>query len=180
LFVSGDDEGWTTTHSDGSGDATDDFAVRGNKRGNFFLWAKDKQNNRTWGWRAPAKFHGDHADTFGRYLKYSLWVSDANAGNPASEWYVGIRGGGVLLAVSGATLARPRPGTWNQYAIRLDASGGWQKLERRAGSPTVGKPATDAEIRKVLADVQGLWIQGEFSHAHDEGRLDDVEFGAER
>jgi hypothetical protein len=57
------------------------------------------------------------------------------------------------------------PGTaWKDYSVRLSASEGWRW--------NMGAPATQAQIRSVLASPVSLDIRGEFVTGPDEGSLD--------
>ena len=72
FFAKDDNEGWTARNHDDTLDATRPIQVH-EFNGNYYLFATDHPNGKEWGWHAPAKYHGDHSDKFGRYLKYDLW-----------------------------------------------------------------------------------------------------------
>jgi hypothetical protein len=57
------------------------------------------------------------------------------------------------------------PGTaWKDYSVQLSASAGWRW--------NLGPPATQAQIRSVLAAPVSLDVRGEFVTGPDEGSLD--------
>jgi hypothetical protein len=125
-----------------------------------------------WGWHAPAKFHGDHADKFGTGLLYQVWTDHADA-NAKPCWHVRLQGAGLTLVVDETSRPGPPAGAWTVQTIPLDHTGGWRKL--------VGKvpgPATDDDLKRALADVTDLRIGGSYSLEKDTGRLGTVEFGA--
>jgi serine/threonine protein kinase len=171
VFDRNDDEGWFTLNHDDSPQATEPIHVR-QDAGNYFVSARDIQNGKEWGWHAPAKYRGDHSGKFGRWLLFSLWTSHVDAQPRSGVRLVRLRGAGRTLYVDGERLGLPQPREWKTYAIRLDASGGWKRFWDDG-------PATDEQIKQVLAAVTDLRIKGEYSTAVDVGSLDDVEFGAE-
>ena len=85
----------------------------------------------------------------GRCLIYEL--NAVNVGHPPpTDWYVRLQGAGMTISVDGTTL-KPPPGKRvpRTYCIRLDSSGGCK------GFPG-GRPASDGEIRGVLARLNDL------------------------
>jgi hypothetical protein len=172
-FTEGND-GWTTKNQDDTTDATTEIQ-RLVYEGFHYLSARDVNGEKEWGWHAPEKYHGDHSDLFGRLLMYSLWASRAGNG-PATEWYVRLNGGGQTIFVDGSRLHAPVPGESTEYSVRLDTSGGWQRWSADGG---ILGPATDEDIKRVLANVTDLRLKGEFYTAGAEGHLHWVIFGAD-
>jgi hypothetical protein len=169
-FARGDGEGWYTLNHDDNGGATGHVKVR-EFEGNFYLEADDHQNGKEWGWHAPAKFHGDHADQFGRYLRYDMWTSHVDP-PPVTDWLVRLQGAGMTLFQDGTSQSWPPARVWHTYSIRLAGSGGWKVFPG-------GAPATDEDVKKVLANVTDLRLKAEFSGKRDRGCLDNVVFGAD-
>jgi hypothetical protein len=170
-FKEGND-GWSTKNEDGSTDATTPVEVK-QFEGFDYLSATDVNRDHEWGWHAPAKYHGDHSDKFGRLLKYSIWTS--RVGDVArTDWWVCIRGGGDTLFVDGSFQRNPVAGKSEDYSVRLNTSGGWKKWI----SPTEQRPATDEDIKRVLANVSDLRFKGDFCPGA-EGHLHWVIFGAD-
>jgi hypothetical protein len=89
---------------------------------------------------------------------------------------VRINGGGETIFVDGSRLHEPVAGKPAEYSVRLDSSGGWQKWTADGG--IIG-PATDEDIKRVLANVTDLRIKGEFWTGGAEGHLHWVIFGAD-
>jgi hypothetical protein len=138
--------------------------------GGCYLEAKsDLDLPQIWGWHAPAKFHGDHSDKFGTWLRYQVWTDRADAKNCR---HVRLQGNDLTLVVDETTLPVPPAGAWKEQTIRLDRSGGWRKA---VGKVTI--PATDDDIKRALAAVTDLRITGCYSLEKDTGRLGTVEFG---
>ena len=118
----------------------------------------------------------DVTEKYGRYLAFRLFTSQVDADRKAH--LVRLEGGpagkALTLFLDETDLGLPSPNVWKQYRVRLDPSARW-KLATGKGH----RPATQAEIRTVLANVTALRIAGEFSSGKNEGRLDYVVFGAE-
>jgi serine/threonine protein kinase len=179
FFRRGDNDGWTTKNWDWSGNATDPVQVHPADAPedwvNYWLFAKDRNQHQEWGWHAPAKYHGNHLDKFGKTLKYNLFTS-LSQNPPQTDWYVKLDGGGATIFVDGSTLKPPDTGNWKDYRIFLDSRGKWKKFNRD-GKPS--RPATDDDIKKVLADVTDLRLKGEFGTSKHVGCLGYVIFGAD-
>jgi tRNA A-37 threonylcarbamoyl transferase component Bud32 len=170
-FREGND-GWTTRNHDETPDATTPVEVK-EFQGFYYLSARDVSGAKEWGWHAPEKYHGDHSDKFGRLLKYSLWAE--RVGHvPWTDWWVRITGVDEALFVDGSSMRKPVAGQPEEYSIRLDNQHGWKKWTKTGG--IVG-PATDEDIKRVLANVTDLRIKGEFYSSGVEGHLHWVIFG---
>jgi hypothetical protein len=142
---------------------------------NHWLVAEDLPNGKEFGWLAPQKNSGDHADSFGRYLKYRIWTDRSGSRTSDATRYVRLRGRGKVIFIDQETFGRPSPRRWKTYRVRLSLSGGW-KLLTPIGQIT---PASDDDIKDVLSELKDLWILGEFADGVDHCRLDDMEFGAD-
>jgi hypothetical protein len=150
--------------------------------GNYWLYAQVIPQGKEWGWHAPANFKGPHADKFGHFLRYDLYVDVRDRPNK-DQWLVALSGGGIRIFVDGAVCEWPENEVWKTYRIRLDQSGGWKRF---VGGDRHSVPATDEDIKKVLADVTDLRILGDFCWGFRDrtgqrtgGCLDNVEFGAD-
>ncbi len=173
-FGAGNDEGWITSNDDDTPKATKYMRIQSDGS-NFWLVAEDLANGKDFGWLAPEKFSGDHADKFGRYLRYRIWTDGNGSGTSDATRYVRLRGGGKVIFIDQATIGKPGTRRWKTYSVRLDSSGGW-KLLTPVGQIT---PASDDDIKDALSDLKDLWLLGEFADGVDHCRLDDVEFGAD-
>jgi serine/threonine protein kinase len=169
-FADEDNEGWTTRHPNGSGNATRPIEIFQSDIG-FHLQADDVRDGLEWGWHAPAKYRGNHAEKFGKCLKYLLWTDGTYS--QVVDKFVRISSAGMALYLDGTRLSAPVAGQWTPYCIQLDSTEGW----KRAWD---GNPATDEEIKQVLGAITDLRIKGEFAVGQDRGCLDNVEFGVDR
>jgi WD40 repeat protein len=175
-FENGNSEGWYTLNEDYTRGATStprvDSALFPQGR-NSWLVADDSLQTKEFGWHAPREYHGDHSDKFGKFLHYSIWTTGSEAA--WSDCYVRLRGAGKIVYVNGTKLSPPVASVWKTYSIKLDSSGGWWVFRGRSGDG----PATDQDLKEVLADVTDLRIKGDFGPGPNTGCLDNVEFGAE-
>lgn len=111
---------------------------------------------------APAAYLGNQTSAYGLALTYDLKI----AYEGWTDADVALYGAGMSLAVD----AGPDPviGVWTSYSVNLDTTGGW-----RVGTLN-GALATEADIKAVLGDLQGLYIRGEFAYGSDYTLLDNV------
>lgn len=168
-FDKDDTEGWYTLNQDGTANATQSVRIDGPVYGNYWICARPLPIAKEFGWHAPAKYHGNHAEKLGRFLIYGVYAGKVG-GHPRTDWYVRLRGARTTLYLDGTALEAPSAKQWKHYSIRLDSAAGWKKLG--------GGAATDQEIKAVLADVTDLRIKGEFG-AKADCCLDSVVFGAD-
>jgi alkaline phosphatase D len=155
-----DAEGWTTLNDARNFAWT---ASGGNPGGS--IGAADMGTGETWYYVAPAKFLGDQSAAFGGTLSYE--IRQAVTSSPFDNSDVLLVGGGLTLSYEFDT----NPGTaWTPYAVDLVPSAGW-----RAGSRT-GPEAEAADFQTVLADLDALYIRGEYRNgaSSDNSRLDNV------
>jgi alkaline phosphatase D len=159
-----DNDGWDAVGDVGWTHAPD----FGNPAGSML--GIDTTTGDAWFFRAPAKFLGDQSSLYGTFLEYDIWVSRFN--NP--QGIVGdvvIRGNNLALRWRDAA---PVAQTWTTQRVSLDTTANWEKL---VGNTLV--PATEADLRWVLADLDLLRIRGEYFSGRDLGYLDNVRLGVQ-
>lgn len=156
-------EGWKASN----GLSARSWVAAGGMPGGY-VQATDNGQGTVWFFEAPAAFLGDRSDAVGGTL--SFWLKVSTLALPMrSEWAdVRIGGGGIELALD----AGDSPGLdWTYYSVLL-APGAW-----RVGSAD-GPLATAADFATVFADIDHLWIRGEYSAWWDTGSLDTVRLTA--
>jgi Laminin B (Domain IV) len=155
--------------------AAGDFAVDvtftptgGNPDGNIYIG--DAVKGGTTYFVAPAKYHGDHSDTYGQSLTFDLRQV---IGSPDQ-----FNDDDVILADSGLTLAYNTPhnpalnGSWTSFTVPLTESG-WH-----VGS-IAGTAATQSQFKNVLAAITNLRIRAEYQNGADTDYLDNVYLNAQ-
>lgn len=162
-FNSGD-EGWRT-EADAVNAPIPQYVSTGGSPGGY-IQAIDSAQNRKWYWNAPAKFHGNLSQAYGRVLTFQLKSNLIE--NPTDDIDVSLVGGGLTLVFDTAY----NPGqNWTPYTIPLLETSGWRK------DRLTGQRPTAAEMRKVLGAVTKLRIRGDYIFGADSTGLDNVEIG---
>lgn len=118
-----------------------------------------------WNWfSAPAAFLGDQSALYGGTLTYDLIDSAGGAGSEILPAVMLVGAGTTLYINSGWP-----DDAWTSYSIMLKEAGWYTDFFDPAGSP-----ATQAEFQAVLADVQGLYIDGDWTGVPNSMGLDNV------
>lgn len=117
-----------------------------------------------WYFNAPTAYLGNQSDKYGGTFNYEL-RQDTGTGATASAAELIFKGAGISIA--------------QQAANPFDAFTGYQfSVEEGAGWTIVGSglDASASAIRTVLADLQAVYILGEYVNGFDIAALDSVEF----
>tara|TARA_R110000782_G_scaffold19140_4_gene52224 strand:+ start:17024 stop:17755 length:732 start_codon:yes stop_codon:yes gene_type:complete len=154
-----DDEGWSTDKDarnfrwEGEG---------GNPGGN--VAADDVGTGQYWRFDAPAPYLGDKSSSYGESISYDIRQL-GTVGTVTNQPDVRLTGAGITLEYRFGVAPG---GDWSSFSVQIAAGIGWT----RAGSP-----ATEADIRAVLADLTHLSIRGEYRVGADSAALDNVSMG---
>lgn len=151
-------EGWTVS---GDGGGPYYSATGGNPGG--CIYAVDKQQKVWWYFSAPAKFLGNKLPAYGQSLTFDLKPNAADP-NDANVGDVVLEGAGLTLVYD---YSQPIVNSWNSYSLPLKPSF-W-----RRDTPN-GTPATEEDLKSVLANLQSLRIRGEYKTGADTCWLDNV------
>ncbi len=155
-------QGWRLTTDTGSADA--DFAATGGEPGGRIA-GRDEEIGETWYFRAPVAVLKQLPAAENGVISFSLKQSTDVDGGFLDDDVVIIGEAGRLGYRFGRGSA---PGTaWKRFSVRLSASEGW--------TWNGSGPATQAQLRSVLASPLSLEIRGEYSTGPDEGFLDSFE-----
>ena len=155
-------QGWRLTTDTGSADP--DFAAAGGDPGGRIA-GRDEEIGETWYFRAPSPCCGSLPAAENGVISFSLRQSTDVDGGFLDDDVVIIGEAGRLGYRFGRGSA---PGTaWKRFSVRLSASAGW--------TWNGSGPATQAQLRSVLASPLSLEIRGEYTTGPDEGFLDNFE-----
>lgn len=136
-------EGWTTTNASQTF-VDDEGNPAGSLRGN-------EGGDGTWYFVAPDSFLGNMSAYYGGSISFDM-KQDGTA-SQFDDTDLVLTGAGLKLVLD----VGDNPGTdWTSYSVNLALGGGW-----RLNSLT-GSVASEAQIRSVLADLETLWVRGEF------------------
>ena len=152
-------DGWTTLK-----DARDfRWEETGGNPGGFIA-ANDVGSGAYWRFNAPSAYHGDKSAYYGLPITYQL-RQIGSVGTVTNQDDIRITGGGVTIDYRFGTT----PGSeWTTFSIELVEGAGWE---------VSNTPATEAQIRAVLAEVTSLSIRGEYRVGADSCGLDNVYLG---
>lgn len=158
-------DGWRLTTDTGSADAA--FAAAGGDPGGH-IGGTDEEIGETWYFRAPLAVLQHLPAAENGVISFSLRQStDVDGGFLDDDVVIAGETGRIGYRFGRGSV----PGTaWKRFSVRLSASAGW----RWNGSG----PATQAQIRSVLAAPVSLEIRGEYTTGADEGFLDNFELKA--
>ena len=155
-------QAWRLTTDTGSADA--DFAATGGDPGGR-ISGRDEEIGETWYFLAPATVLRHLPAAENGVISFSLRQSTDVDGGFLDDDVVIIGKAGRLGYRFGRGSA---PGTaWKRFSVRLSASVGW--------TWNGSGPATQAQLRSVLASPLSLEIRGEYTTGPDEGFLDNFE-----
>ena len=110
-------------------------------------------------WKAPTKFLGNQGGAYGGALHFDL--RETITGRPFDAPDVILKGGGFRLTYD---IAKEPAGHWIRFKVPLNETG-WLNH---------GTPATEAQMRAVLASLGTLLIRAEYSSQIDVDDLDNV------
>jgi hypothetical protein len=154
-----DDQGWSTDK-----DARDFRWVSSGGNPGGYVAADDVGTGEYWRFAAPDAYLGDLSAYYGQRLSYDV-IQLGPVGGVTNQNDVEIAGPGGTLAYR---FGNPPADAWTGFSVRIVAGAGW----------TVGgAPATEQQIRDVLAEVTSLSLRGEFRVGADSAGLDNVRLG---
>jgi len=154
--------GWRLTTDTGIADT--DFAADGGDPGGR-ISGRDEEIGETWYFRAPLAVLRHLPAAENGVISFSLKQSTDVDGGFLDDDVVIIGEAGRLGYRFGRGSA---PGmAWKRFSVRLSASVGW--------TWNGSGPATQAQLRSVLASPLSLEIRGEYMTGPDEGFLDNFE-----
>jgi hypothetical protein len=152
-------EGWRISGDSGTTDPI--FTASGGNPGGC-ITGVDEALGETWYFHAPGTVVQQLSAAEDGTISFSLKQSSDVDGGFIDDDVIIVGTAGRIGYRFGFGSA---PGTkWKDYSVRLSASTGWRW--------NLGAPATQAQIRSVLAAPLSLDIRGEFVTGPDEGSLD--------
>lgn len=160
-----DAEGWTLAN--GAGALTWALTL-GNPGGG--ISGADTVGGRLWYFSAPAAFLGNQTVMLGGTIS---WDRRNLAGGSAVTEVTD-----VILQGAGIRIGYPIPGnvdlpTWQTFSAPLSPTG-WFIVGDFPATPATGPAVTPAQFASVMADLTGMFLQGEYRNGNDVGALDNV------
>lgn len=161
-----DDEGWSTLNDAQNFTWTDEF---GNPGGS--IRATDQASGQWWFFAASDAYLGDMSAYFGGELSWDIYgiLGNQNTVNRADVMLVG---GDVAIGINRPV--SPALGSWTPWSVKLEAGGNWRVVSSLANGTLSNTPATGEDIQVALANLEGLYIRGEYTVGNDSTAIDNV------
>jgi hypothetical protein len=128
-------------------------------------------------------FSGNRLAAFGGQLTFDVFTAFVNPEKEVPpEKALWMEPPLVILRSRDCSIAtdltsRVKFNQWNSMTIPLNAAGKWYRLSNNRaleGLQTDRVPVSGDAIRKILSDLDTIWIRAEYLHGYDIGRLDNV------
>jgi hypothetical protein len=161
-----DAEGWGTLNDATSFTWTDEL---GNPGGS--IRATDQSSGQWWFFAASDAYLGDKSSYFGGELSWDIYgiIGNQNTINRAD---VMLAGGGITIGINGPVA--PVNGQWTSWMVKFDTSANWRRVSSVANGTLNSTPATVEDFQIVLADLEGVYIRGEYTVGADSTAIDNV------
>ncbi len=135
--------------------------------------ARDIGDGRIWYFSAPVVDISNAASMYGGEIAWDVLGIQGNQASFGGRADVMLVGGGLSIGIDVG--AQPVNGQWTSWSAAVSEAGGW-RVVTSLSSGALGASVTEAEIRTVLADLSGFYIQGEYTNGADRAGLDNVSF----
>jgi MYXO-CTERM domain-containing protein len=141
---------------------------------NGALRGVDQVSGPIWYFSAPLIDLGNLSGLYGNAISYDILGISGNHNFDLSLADIMLSGGGITIGID--TSAQPVNGQWTSWSAMVDDSSGWELVTSLSAGELSGNAATAADIQTVLADLDGLYIRGEYTSGSDSAALDNVSF----
>ncbi len=165
-----DTQGWGI-HNDATGltwDGSDGSPDAG------FLRARDIGDGRIWYFAAPVVDLGDLSGLYGGNIDWSIIGITGNQSSFSDRADVILVGGGLSIGINVGT--QPVNGQWTSWSTAVHASSDWRMMSSLSSGALSATSATQSDMLTVLSDLQGFYIQGEYTNGGDAAGIDSVVF----
>ncbi len=136
--------------------------------------ARDVGDGRIWYFAAPVVDVSNAASMYGGTIGWDALGIQGNQTSISARADVMLVGAGLEIGLSVSEV--PNNTTWTSWTASVSAAAGWETISSLENGTLSGDAATEADIRAVLGDLQGLYIRGEFTNGADQSALDNVYF----
>lgn len=161
-----DAEGWGTLN-----DARDfvHTSALGNPPG--AIRAEDVGDGRIWYFAASMDYLGDRSANVGGTLEWEISGIRGNQTSISSRADVILTGAGQTIGINIGV--QPVNDQWTSWSVLLDADG-WSTISSLGNGTLSGSAVSDSDFADVLANLDGLYIRGEYTNGSDATALDNV------
>jgi predicted lipoprotein with Yx(FWY)xxD motif len=161
-----DEEGWSTLNDATAFTWTDEF---GNPVG--AIRATDQASGQWWFYSASDAYLGDKSSFLGAQLSWDIY---GIAGNQNDDNRADVMLFGTDLQIGINVPVEPVNGEWTSWSVIFDEVADWRIVSSTSNGTLTSTPATSADIEAVLADLQGLYLRGEYTVGGDSTAIDNV------
>ncbi|MEM0984411.1 MAG: laminin B domain-containing protein [Planctomycetota bacterium] len=161
-----DADGWSTIN-DTSSFGFD--ALVGNPAGSIV--GVDRASGAIWYFAAPSKFLGNQSAALGGTLSWDILGLTGSQSLGGTNADVFLSSGGTLIGIDLGF--NPNTTDFTNYSVDLSFDAGWEFVSSTNGN-TNGNAVDAATFASVLANLDGLFIRGEYTTGSDSSALDNV------
>ncbi len=136
--------------------------------------ARDVGDGRIWYFAAPVVDISNASGLYGGTIAWDALGIQGNQTSISARADVMLTGGGLSIGISVGEV--PVNGTWTSWSAAVSAGAGWEFVSSLSSGGLNGNAVSEADIRAVLADLDGFYIRGEFTNGADQTGLDNVSF----
>ena len=134
--------------------------------------ARDVGDGRIWYFSAPTAELANLGGMYGGEISWDALGIQGNQTSISPRADVMLFGAGLEIGINVGEI--PLLSGWTSWSASIDASSDWRLISDVGDGDLGATQATEAQIRAVLADLQGLHIRGEFTNGADRSALDNV------
>ena len=161
-----DAEGWSFFNDARDFAWTDEFTADGGA-----IRATDRRSGPTWYFAASDAYHGNLSAFANGSVSWDIYgITGAQNVLGASGDLI-ITGNGIALGLDTGTM--PVNGEWTTWTASLSLDADWRVVNSLSNG-SLGVAATQAQLDMVLANVDGFYIQGEYTSGADSTAIDNV------
>lgn len=136
--------------------------------------ARDIGDGRIWYFAAPGDFAGNRAGFYGGVINWDILGIQGNQTSIPGRADVMLVGGGLQIGIDAGVL--PLNSGWTSWSVGIGEHADWRIISSLANGTLSATLATRAQIRAVLADLDGFYIRGEYTNGADQSAIDNVWF----
>lgn len=161
-----DAEGWGTLN-----DARDFLhtSALGNQPG--AIPANDRGTGAIWYYAASTDYLGDRTGNLGGSLSWDILGITGDQTSISARADVILSGAGMTIGINVGV--QPVNDQWTSWSVMLQADG-WRTVSDLSDGDLSATAVSHADFASVLADLDGLYIRGEYTNGSDATALDNV------
>ena len=141
---------------------------------NGALRGVDRVSGAIWYFAAPQADLGDLSGLYGNAISYDILGITGNQTSISARSDIMLSGAGLTIGIDIST--QPVNGQWTTWSAMVDDASGWEYVTSTSDGTLDGNLVSESDLRAVLADLDGLFIRGEYTNGSDSTAIDNVSF----